>query len=186
MGYNSGTKSQRELTGTLVQIVQDNASSCADLSRQKNNNMARLVADVCTTMETCNGDTETTYNCIRVLHMLAGTECKTTFRWLKSRKAFDIIAQRLVDTLQREQATEPGGPGEGRPADEGNADGQHRAHDVLRHGWTSDDNFPERRSDSGGQGGHHRRSVRRRAATVRAGEDCHRAASTAAVLVGVC
>jgi len=104
--YNSGTKSQRELTGTLVQIVQDNASSCADLSRQKNNNMARLVADVCTTMETCNGDTETTYNCIRVLHMLAGTECKTTFRWLKSRKAFDIIAQRLVDTLQREQATE--------------------------------------------------------------------------------
>jgi len=103
---NTGTKSQRELTGTLVQIVQDNAASCADLANQKSSSMATLVLNVCSTMETCDGDTETMYNCIRVLHMLVGTECKAIFRNLKSRAAFDIIAQRLVDTLQREQVTE--------------------------------------------------------------------------------
>merc|ERR1719445_1887465 len=57
-------------------------------------------------METCDGDTETMYNCIRVLLMLVNTECKQIFKFLKSRAVFDIIAQRLVDTLQREQVTE--------------------------------------------------------------------------------
>lgn len=106
--HSSHPKSQRELTGALVQMVQDNTSTCVGLANDKSKTVQQMIHCVCKTIAESNGDTEIMYNCIRILHMLIGTDvaCKGIYRWMGSCKAFDIIVQRLADTLQREQATE--------------------------------------------------------------------------------
>jgi hypothetical protein len=98
--HNRTIEPQREVTSSIVQIVQRHTAICLDFAAQD----ATLCFALTQLMQDCGGDLEVMRNCVRILNLLieSGPDCNKLYAKLHKAKqaAFTIVATCLANWVK--------------------------------------------------------------------------------------